>query len=182
MDLIDTIQTELLKSPELTGIWERKLRQIEKGEYAIETFKQELIQMVIDLTVEVKTATYRAITVAAEQPAKKEKEKEKEPTPKKDTPPKEPKKAILLEEQQCPKCKSHLLKKGNTAYGCANFKVCGFKVPFEAFGKKLSDKQLLDLLTKGKTGKTKGWKLTSADNETEGKLKLNAAFELEIEQ
>jgi DNA topoisomerase-3 len=181
IDLIDTIQTELLKSPELTGIWERKLRQIEKGEYAIETFKKELIQMVVDLTVEVKTATYKMITVAADQPAKKEKEKEKESTLKKEPKLKEPKKTIAIEEQQCPKCKSHLLKKGHTAYGCANFKVCGFKVPFEAFGKKLSDKQITDLLTKGKTGKTKGWKLTGADTETEGKLKLNATFELEIE-
>ncbi|MCS3798869.1 DNA topoisomerase 3 [Niastella sp. OAS944] len=183
IDLIDTIQTELLKSPELTGIWERKLRLIEKGEYAIETFKQELKQMVIDLTIEVKTATYKMITVAEDQPAKKDKEKEKdkEDKPKKEPKPKEPKKAIVIEELQCPKCKSHQLKKGNTAYGCANFKVCGFKVPFEAFGKKLSDKQIADLLTKGKTGKIKGWKLTGADNETEGKLMLNAAFELEVE-
>jgi DNA topoisomerase-3 len=181
IDLIDTIQTELLKSPELTGIWERKLRQIEKGEYAIETFKQELKQMVIDLTVEVKTANYKIITVAADQPEKKEKEKEKEDKPKKEAKPKEPKKAIIIEEQQCPKCKSHPLKKGNTAYGCANFKVCGFKLPFEVFGKKLSDKQITDLLAKGKTGKAKGWKLAGADTETEGKLKLNDAFELEIE-
>ncbi|HEX6426201.1 MAG TPA: DNA topoisomerase 3 [Niastella sp.] len=179
IDLIDTIQTELLKSPELTGIWERKLRLIEKGEYAMETFKQELIQMVIDLTVEVKTANYKMITVAPDQPEKKE--KEKDATPKKEAKPKEPKKAVVIEEQQCPKCKSNPLKKGNTAYGCANFKICGFKVPFEVFGKKLTDKQIADLLTKGKTGKTKGWKLTGADNETEGKLKLNAAFELEIE-
>lgn len=181
IDLIDTIQTELLKSPELTGIWERKLRLIEKGEYAIDTFKQELKQMVIDLTVEVKTANYKVITIAPDQPEKKEKEKDKEDKPKKEAKPKEPKKAIAIEEQQCPKCKSHLLKKGNTAYGCANFKVCGFKLPFEVFGKKLSDKQITDLLTKGKTGKTKGWKQNGADAETEGKLKFNAAFELEIE-
>jgi DNA topoisomerase-3 len=178
IDLIDTIQTELLKSPELTGIWERKLRLIEKGEYGKDTFKQELIQMVVDLTVEVKTATYKAITVAVEAPKK---EKEKEDKPKKEPKPREPKKAVVIEEQQCPKCKSHPLKKGNTAYGCANFKVCGFKVPFEVFGKKLSDKQMADLLTKGKTGKIKGWKLSGSDNETEGKLKLNDAFELEVE-
>jgi DNA topoisomerase-3 len=177
IDLIDTIQTELLKSPELTGIWERKLRLIEKGEYEMVTFKQELIQMVIDLTVEVKTANYRAITVAENKPQ----QKEKESTPKKEAKPKEPKKAILIEEQQCPKCKSHLLKKGNTAYGCANFKVCGFKLPFEVFGRKLTDKQIADLLTKGKTGKSKGWKLTGAGKETEGKLTLNSAFEPEIE-
>ena len=179
IDLIDTIQTELLKSPELTGIWERKLRLIEKGDYAMGTFKQELIQMVIDLTIEVKTANYKMITVAPDQPAKKEKEKDE--TPKKEAKPSAPKKAVVIEEQQCPKCKSNPLKKGNTAYGCANFKICGFKLPFEVFGKKLTDKQIVDLLTKGKTGKTKGWKLTGADNETEGKLKLNTAFELEIE-
>jgi DNA topoisomerase-3 len=179
IDLIDTIQTELLKSPELTGIWERKLRLIEKGEYAMDTFKQELIQMVVDLTTEVKTATYKVIAVAPDQPVKQEKEPEEKP--KKEPKPKEPRKAIVIEEQQCPKCKAHLLKKGNTAYGCANFKVCGFKVPFEIFGKKLSDKQIADLLTKGKTGKMKGWKLTGAAGETEGKLKLTPAFELEIE-
>ncbi|SDG38478.1 DNA topoisomerase 3 [Chitinophaga filiformis] len=182
IDLIDTIQTELLKSPELTGIWERKLRLIEKGEYAMDTFKQELIQMVIDLTKEVKTANYKVITIAPDQPAEKEKEKDKEEKPKKEAKPKEPKKAVVIEEQQCPKCKAHLLKKGNTAYGCANFKVCGFKVPFEVFGKKLTDKQLADLLTKGKTGKIKGWKLTGVEGETEGKLVLNAGFELAIEQ
>jgi DNA topoisomerase-3 len=180
MDLIDTIQTELLKSPELTGIWERKLRLIEKGEYAMETFKQELIQMVIDLTAEVKTATYKVITVAPDQPAPTEKEKDEKP--KKEAKPAAPKKAVVIEEQLCPKCKSHLLKKGNTAWGCTNFRICGFKVPFEVFGKKLTDKQIADLLTKGKTGKIKGWKLTGAGPETEGKLTLNTAFELEIEQ
>ncbi|MDF2188517.1 type IA DNA topoisomerase [Paraflavitalea sp. CAU 1676] len=178
IDLIDTIQTELLKSPELTGIWERKLRLIEKGEYAMETFKQELIQMVIDLTKEVKTATYKVISVAADQPAAKEKEGAEKP--KKEPKPKEPKKVVTVEEQQCPKCKTHKLIKGNTAYGCANFKVCGFKLPFEVFGKKLTDKQVTDLLSKGKTGKAKGWKLPGATDETEGKLKFDAGFNMEI--
>lgn len=180
IDLIDTIQTELLKSPELTGIWEGKLRQIEKGEYAMETFKQELIQMVIDLTIEVKTSNYKVITVRPDQP--EEKEKEKEEKPKKEAKPKEPKKAVVIAEQQCPKCKAHPLKKGNTAYGCANFNVCGFKVPFEVFGKKLTDKQIADLLAKGKTGKIKGWKLPGAAGDTEGKLILNKGFELEVEK
>jgi DNA topoisomerase-3 len=178
MDLIDTIQTELLKSPELTGIWERKLRLIEKGEYAMETFKQELIQMVIDLTIEVKTSNYKVITIAPDQPPVAEKEEK----PKKEAKPKEPKKAVVIEEQQCPKCKTHPLKKGNTAYGCANFKACGFKVPFEVYGKKLTDKQIADILSKGKTTKMKGWKLPGNETETEGKLVLNAGFELEIEK
>lgn len=52
--LIDTIQNELLKSPELTGVWERKLRLIEKGEYNAAQFKQELIAMIFELTGDVK--------------------------------------------------------------------------------------------------------------------------------
>ncbi len=54
IDLIDTIQHELLKSPELTGVWERKLRLMEKGEYPSSRFKEELITMVFQLTGEVK--------------------------------------------------------------------------------------------------------------------------------
>ncbi len=53
INLIDTIQNDLLKSVELTGQWERKLRLIEKGEYELSTFKTELIQMVKEITDEI---------------------------------------------------------------------------------------------------------------------------------
>jgi len=53
INLIDTIQNDLLKSVELTGQWERKLRLIEKGEYEMQTFKAELINLVKELTDEV---------------------------------------------------------------------------------------------------------------------------------
>lgn len=55
VQLIETIQNELLKSPELTGQWENKLRQIENGDYAIDQFKDDLIGMVVDVVNEVKT-------------------------------------------------------------------------------------------------------------------------------
>lgn len=173
IDLIDTIQTELLKSAELTGQWERKLRLIEKGEYAMDTFKDELIQMVVDLTKEVKTASYKFITIAPDPPPVPE-EKEK---PKKEP---KPKKVIVLEELQCPKCKAHPLKKGNTAYGCANFSACGFKLPFEILGKKLTEKHISDLLTKGKTTKIKGLKIPGSNEEREGKLELGADFNVTL--
>jgi len=51
--LIDTIQNDLLKSPELTGQWEKKLRLIEKGKYEITSFTQELFSMIKELTDEV---------------------------------------------------------------------------------------------------------------------------------
>ena len=53
MNLIDTIKSDLLKSPELTGQWEHKLRLIEKGTYDPQTFKNELFKMVRELSDEV---------------------------------------------------------------------------------------------------------------------------------
>ena len=53
MTLIDTIKSDLLKSPELTGQWEHKLRLIEKGTYDPQTFKDELFKMVRELSDEV---------------------------------------------------------------------------------------------------------------------------------
>jgi DNA topoisomerase-3 len=53
MNLIDSIKSDLLKSPELTGQWEHKLRLIEKGTYDPQTFKNELFKMVRELSDEV---------------------------------------------------------------------------------------------------------------------------------
>ena len=53
MSLIDLIKSDLLKSPELTGQWEHKLRLIEKGTYDPQTFKDDLFKMVRALSDEV---------------------------------------------------------------------------------------------------------------------------------
>lgn len=172
IDLIDTIQNELLKSPELTGVWEHKLRLIEKGTYELETFKQELIEMVTNLTLEVKNSYFRPIA-AYDTPKEKA-------TPKAAKPRKE-KEKIVLEEHQCPKCKNHLLIKGKTAYGCSNYKACTFTIPFQVFGKKLTDKQMLDLITKGKTTKITGLIDPTTQEKVAGKLSFNFDFQLAIE-
>ncbi len=175
MDLIDTIQNELLKSPELTGNWESKLRQIEKGSYDPALFKQELIQMVVDLTNEVKSSSQRIIAAAD--------------TTKKITPEntqstkavKTPREKVSLENRQCPKCRQNILLKGNTAYGCADFTNCGFKIPFTLFGRKLTEKQVADLLDKGKTGKSKGWVLPGTTDPVAGALVLQPDFNLTLQ-
>ncbi len=176
IDLIDTIQNDLLKSPELTGDWERKLRLIEKGEYSIDVFKAELIQMVVDLCNEVIFNTRRIITFAPENQAAAPVEKVKKP--------REPKvkEEINIEAMTCPKCKSHLLKKGNSAYGCGNFAVCGFKIPFEILGKKLSEKNTFELLSKGKTTKIKGLIIPGNPNPVDGKIVFTTDFNLEVEK
>ncbi len=171
IDLIDTIQNELLKSPELTGVWERKLRLIEKGEYELEQFKQELIEMVCKLTHEVKTSYFRPISSHNQQLEVEKPKKERKP-----------KEDINIEDATCPKCKVHKLVKGKTAYGCSNFKECGFKIPFNFMNKKFTDKQLLDLLTKQKTGKMTGFIDSETNTKKSGKVVLDLNFELELEE
>lgn len=61
VQLIDTIEDGLLKSPELTGTWERKLRQMEKGAYDAALFKEELIAMVKTMTYTVKNSNHKVI-------------------------------------------------------------------------------------------------------------------------
>ncbi len=172
MGLIDTIQNELLKSAELTGEWERKLRLIEKGEYEPDVFKKELIQMVVDLTNEVIFNTqHRTIQIA---PVTPDKEAPKPRAPRK------PKEQIAIEETDCPKCKNAKLMKGKTAVGCSNFAQCGFKVPFELMGKKLTEAQLVDLITKGKTAVIKGLIIPPSTEKQNGKFILNSSFNIEF--
>lgn len=180
IDLIDTIQNELLKSAELTGIWERKLRLIEKGSYEPATFKQELIDMVVALAREVKMSSAKPVRITPEAEVKSARADKKDVS-KKERQPKKAKEPVSIEALQCPKCKAYLLRKGRSAYGCANYQVCGFTIPFEFMGKKLSDKQIIDLVSKGKTGKIKGLKVLGSNGETEGKLVMNESFQVGLE-
>ena len=172
MDLIDTIQNELLKSPELTGNWERKIRLIEKGEYELEVFKQELFKMVRELTDEVIFNNYRKIQVEPLPSAVETVKKERAPRVVKEKP--------ALDSLNCPKCKTAKLMKGKTALGCSNYAVCGFKIPFEILGKKMTESQLLDLLEKGKTGLIKGLIIPGKTEPVNGKLTLDGSFNIGI--
>lgn len=65
--------------------------------------------------------------------------------------------------------------KGKTAIGCKEFKECGFKVSFQIYGKKISEKQIHDLILKGKTSKLKGFN-EHPEEKTEGVLMLDDNF------
>lgn len=170
MSLIGTIQNELLKSAELTGQWERKLRLIEKGEYDLEQFKQELIVMVRELTDEVifsqPTVHFQLESQAPEPPKVK---RERKPTDK-----------VVLADLDCPKCKQFKLLEGKTGVGCSNYRACGFLVPYELLGKKLTPKQLTDLIQKGKTGKMKGLMIPGAAQVVEGSIALDEQFNVTV--
>jgi len=105
-ELIRTIPDKILTSAELTGLWEKKLRQIEKGEYEARVFLEELKQMVRELVQNVKTNTIKP----AESPA-----------PIQSTP----------EGSICPLCGKCILLKGRAAYGCSEWKNgCSYRLPF----------------------------------------------------
>lgn len=136
-ELINTIHDDLLKSAELTGLWEKKLRQIEKGEYEASVFLEELKEMVREIVQNVyMDSSMRKITTVEEAPAKskpKEKKKRKKSVPK----------------LQCPQCKKGKILRGKTAYGCSAFKEgCTFRLDYTTHGSGLSDDELEELLRK----------------------------------
>lgn len=151
IQLINTIENDLLKSAELTGMWEKKLRQIEKGEYDPKLFLDEMKEMISQLVNEVIRENKQ--TIAIEEDVKVEEKKIAKPK-------KAAAKPLEPAQVTCPKCKKGTMLKGNSAFGCSEYKNgCTFKVPFENFGKTLTDKQLLTLISKGKTPKTKGFRV-----------------------
>ena len=156
IQLINTIQNELLKSAELTGIWEKKLRQIEKGEYDPKLFLDEMKEMVSKLVSEVKLETKKMIVIEQDEKPKENKE-EKPAEPKETVAKKQTKKTEEPDALTCPKCKKGTILKGKTAFGCSEYKTgCTFKVMFEQYGKVLTDKQIQALIKKGKSPKIRG--------------------------
>ncbi|MCU4176649.1 DNA topoisomerase 3 [Carboxylicivirga sp. N1Y90] len=143
--LIDTIKDDLLKSAELTGIWEKKLRQIELGEYDATEFMKELKQMVSDVVFHVKHDRFakKVELVEEEEPAKKESKPKSKKTPVK-----------LI----CPVCKEGTMLKGKSAWGCSRYKeACKTLIAFKFMAKNLSDNQIEQLILKGQTGLIKGF-------------------------
>lgn len=150
VELIGTIKEELLKSAELTGIWEKKLRQIERNEYDPRQFIDELKQMLTEIVANVKNDWGTTITIqeAVQEEAKSTKKpiKEKKANDKKTTP--KPKKEKKTESKNseplsCPLCKVGKILKGKTAYGCSEWKQgCAFRLTFDEVGDNLTDDEL----------------------------------------
>lgn len=184
--LIDTIQSDLLKSAELTGQWERKLRQIERGEYDKNEFRKELVEMVVNLTNEVMNMNGKTIEFlepVAAAATGQESGQNSEPTIKKERKPKAEKQPLAIEGQACPKCAQGTLIKGKTAYGCSRFKEgCAVLIPFLFCGKRLTDKQIMDLVQKRKTGLIKGFEDASTKEKKDGKITFDRDFKLMITQ
>ena len=110
VELVQLIHEELLKSAELTGIWEKKLREIEKKTYDARQFLEELKQMVSEIVMSVLSDnTNRRITIQdavaakAEEKAKKEpKKRERKPSTPKEKKPKTEKAASEVSSNSAP--------------------------------------------------------------------------------
>ncbi|MBQ8224531.1 MAG: DNA topoisomerase 3 [Bacteroides sp.] len=145
VELIQLIREELLKSAELTGIWEKKLREIERRAYSAAQFLDELKQMVQEIvTTVLSDNSNRRITIQAPAPEKKESKKKSTATgttPKKRAPRKSatssPTPSVTpapdpLVGTPCPLCGKGVIIKGRTAYGCSLWKEgCTFRKGFE---------------------------------------------------
>ena len=126
ISLVDTIKDELLKSAKLTGIWENKLRKIERREYDASSFINELKEMVSKIVVDVlRDNSSSNIAVETEEEKPKKARKKKEPAKKKTE-------ETVPDVIACPACgKGHKLK-GKKAYGCSAYaEGCRFIIPFE---------------------------------------------------
>ncbi len=153
MELIGLIREELLKSAELTGIWEKKLREIEKKSYDAATFVGELKQMVTDIVNQVladNTNRRISLEVEEEKPAPKKRAPRKSSKKKdgdegdeaavapggSDSPKPKPASQSLVPSDElidtvCPVCGQGRIIKGRAAYGCSNWKSgCKFVLPF----------------------------------------------------
>jgi DNA topoisomerase-3 len=139
IDLIATINEELLKSAKLTGLWENKLRRIERGEYKAADFIAELKSMVEEIVINVLSDNSSRKIEIIEEEKKTSKAKSKSQG--------ERKRITKFEQITCPKCgKGHILK-GRTAFGCSEYKTgCDLKLPFEQYPETLTPSKLNKLI------------------------------------
>ena len=129
VELIGIIKEELLKSAELTGRWEKKLRQIEHHEYSPAQFIDEMKRMITAIVQQVLADTSNrkvgepdADKAPTRTPARNGAAKAKRTTP-----------TRIRAGMKCPACGQGKVIRGKAAYGCSRWKEgCSFRKPFAA--------------------------------------------------
>lgn len=171
IQLIEIIRNNMLTSAELTGKWEKQLREIEKGNFHAGSFVKNMKIMVEHLVYEVMREQNQTIIAPPTESKVPDKEKPQE----------KEKMSTTLVGLDCPKCKEGSILKGKSSYGCSAYKKgCNFLLPFSFEGKKISENQYLRLVQKGSTVNLKGFKTQTGDKE--GLLRLDETFQLILEE
>ena len=158
VELIGLIHEDLLKSAELTGRWEKKLREIERHKYSAAQFIDELKQMVVEIVQQVR-AERRDMRSERSERSEGRETREKHTSRSNNAPagfkPKKKKTTTRTSKTKtssssrldsvknenvtdewiglpCPLCKEGHIIKGKTAYGCSRWKEgCTFRKPFD---------------------------------------------------
>ena len=137
IELIDLIHEDILKSPELTGVWEKKLRDIEHRQYDASMFISELKEQITSIVNQVLSDnTNRRVTVV--DPEEEKKKITKKASAKKDTKKASTEAPVSSQRAKadeiptvCPLCGKGTIIKGKTAYGCSEWKNgCTYRKPF----------------------------------------------------
>ncbi len=133
IELINTIKEELLKSCELTGIWEKKLRDIEHNKYDPALFVNELKEQITEIVNDVlRDNSNHRMTILSEEDIKKSRKRDNKP---KDEPQQTISETLPADDsiigKVCPICGNGTIIKGKSAYGCSNWQNgCKFRLPF----------------------------------------------------
>lgn len=150
IDLINTINEELLKSAKLTGLWENKLRRIERGEYSAANFIAELKALINEIVINVLSDnSHSKILVEnrtnGDAPSASAEATDKNPKP---TKPRAPR-IRKFEQVVCPECGKGYILKGKTAFGCSRFREgCQLRLSFEKYPENLTPTKLNKLINK----------------------------------
>jgi DNA topoisomerase-3 len=153
--LIDALPEKSLASPELTGTWEARLARVARGEETRAAFMADISRYVSDVVTAIRggAGVVRAPGVTATRPTH---------APPAKAPPK----------LTCPRCKQGVLVAGHRGWGCARWREgCAFVIWFEVAGRRITDAELADLVSKGKTRRRK-WR-SGEGTEIAGRLVLD---------
>ena len=137
IELIGLIKEELLKSAELTGLWERKLRQIERHEYSSAQFVDELKDMVSGIVLDVLRDNSNRRVTQPDAPVDKslgprlEGKRKAANAEAEAAAAAKPRRKVVRVGSVCPKCGEGKVIKGKTAYGCSRWREgCDWRKPF----------------------------------------------------
>jgi hypothetical protein len=152
IDLIATINDRLLKSAELTGLWESKLRRIERGDYSAAEFIEELKQLISQIVINVLSDnSMKRIEVVDSEETKAGSKKSKAADGGKSDKPAKPRapRVTKFEQIVCPACGRGHIVKGRTAWGCSCYKDgCRMLLPFDQWPDTLTPGKLNSLIKK----------------------------------
>jgi DNA topoisomerase-3 len=154
--LIDALPEKSLASPELTGTWEARLSRVARGEETRAAFMADISRYVRDVVTAIRggagvvrapaAPAPRAPDVAPPPKAPRVRAAARAPAPPVAPPP----------TLTCPRCKQGTLVAGKRGWGCSRWREgCEFVIWFEIAGRRITDAELSDLVSKGKTRKRK---------------------------